>query len=584
MASSKASFVEHFRSRLPEVGQRARMMFLTEQSRAVTATSLSFAELDECARQGAAWLSSIGYADRPVLLLYPEGLEFVRAFLACLYAGLPAVPAPLPIADPRALHRAGILVRDAGVGLVLTDQEHLPEIQAWAAESGLDRVLRCATLDQARDTPAQDWQLPRLTPDTAAVLQYTSGSVGQPKGVTVSHGNILHNAEEIQRRTGSGSGDVVVGWLPHFHDMGLMGLLMHPLTIGFSCVFMSPGLFVRRPRRWLEAITDYRGTMTVGPNFGYDLCLRRVGPDQLDGLDLSSLRVTLTGAEPVRPATLTDWTERFAPAGFRHQSWMPCYGMAETTLLITAAAPQAGPVIRSFDGAALSLGSATAPGRGWARALVGNGTPDGLQVRIVDPDSHRVLPPGRVGELWVRGDSVAQGYWLNPEATRECFRATTADGDGPFLRSGDLGFLLDGELYITGRRKDIVIVNGRNLDAGDLEETAQLTHPALYHGAMFSCGDHRPERPVLVQEVKTGALRAGEDLPFLASAIAGRVTEHHSIPQIGVVFVPRGAVPRTTSGKIQRSRARQQWSSGSMRVLYENDKAATLRAGRTLTE
>ncbi|RKS72144.1 acyl-CoA synthetase (AMP-forming)/AMP-acid ligase II [Actinomadura pelletieri DSM 43383] len=529
---------------------------------------LGFAELDRRARGLACRLEARGLRDRAVLLLYPEGLEFVAAFLGCLYARAIAVPAPLPDLDAERYGRTRRIIEDADIALILTDTAHRDTLDAWLTEIDLANRVECLdTETQGGDDP-DAWTPPRLTSDTLAFLQYTSGSTSEPRGVMVTHGNLLCNGEEIRRRIGGTSETVGVGWVPHHHDMGLVGQFLQPLYLGCRYVFTSPITFVKRPVVWLELITRYRGTVTVAPNFGYELALRRVTDRQLEGLDVSSLRVVKNGAEPVRAATLERMTERFAPIGFRPAMWMPCYGMAETTLLVTAAPLGGGAVVRDFDAEALTGGTAVpACADSPSRRLVSCGRPVTLDVRVVDPDTRVPLPDGRVGEIWVKGGSVAPGYWKNAEASRETFGAHTSTGAGQYLRTGDLGFRSGGDLYVTGRIKDLVIVNGRNIHAHDIEEVAGRTHPATLLGAAFTVDDGvRREHVVLVQEISTRAA-AGTSLDELATLIRTSVARAFGLPVLSVVLSGRGTVHRTTSGKTRRQHTREAFLRGEIVAL-----------------
>ncbi|MFD0857026.1 fatty acyl-AMP ligase, partial [Actinomadura adrarensis] len=465
---------------------------------------LGFAELDRRARALARHLEALGLRDRAVLLLYPEGLEFLVAFLGCLYARVIAVPSPLPELDEGRSARTRRIITDADITWILTDDAHRGMLESWlaagAGEEPADAVS-CLATNTDVDADPDDWTMPEIQPDTPAFLQYTSGSTSDPKGVVVTYGNLLYNSEEIKCRI-RGTDDMVgVGWVPHYHDMGLIGQLMAPLYLGCDYVFMSPITFIKRPVVWLELITRHRANVTLGPDFGFELCLRQIPEAQLKGIDLSSLRVVKNGAEPVRPETLERMVAKFGKVGFRPEMWMPCYGMAEATLLVTSTPRGTGPVVREFDAEALSRNEAVqrnhaheSPAHGGdpvgqaTRRLVSSGRPVTLDVRIVDPDTRSVLPEGRVGEIWVAGGSIARGYWGRPEQTREVFQALTSEGEGPFLRTGDLGFLDDGELYVTGRIKDLIIINGHNIYAHDLEAAAKSAHPAARTTAAFALG------------------------------------------------------------------------------------------------
>ncbi|TDD62254.1 fatty acyl-AMP ligase [Actinomadura darangshiensis] len=605
-------FVSHVRANLRAHGGDRSFTFISEGAssggrpftpsgpgRKYTENELGFADLDRKARVLGCRLEARGLRDRAVLLLYPEGLEFLAAFLGCLYARVVAVPAPLPDLDAGRFGRTRRIIEDADIALILTDTAHRGTLDAWLTAAGLKGRVHCLDTQAGKESDPGTWKPPEFGPGTLAFLQYTSGSTSEPKGVMVTHGNLLGNGEEIKRRIEGTSDTVGVGWVPHYHDMGLVGQFLQPLYLGCRYVFTSPITFIKRPVLWLELITQYRGTITVAPNFGYELALRRITDRQLEGLDLSSLTVVKNGAEPVRAATLEAMAERFAPVGFKPAMWMPCYGMAETTLLVTGAPLGGGPVVRDFDADALTRNRAVA-GNGSAsvRRLVSSGRPVTLDVRVVDPESRDERPEGRVGEIWVRGGSVAAGYWKSPEQSRATFEARTSSGDGPFLRTGDLGFIADGELYVTGRIKDLIIVNGRNIHAHDIEEAARAAHPSALTGAAFAIdaaidadlgggpGSDRPvdgsrEQVVIVQEISTRAA-AGTPLDELAALIKARVARTFELPAVSVVLAARGTVRRTTSGKMQRRLTREAFLDGEITALggdLEPGVAELRRAG-----
>ncbi|XVQ09902.1 fatty acyl-AMP ligase [Spirillospora sp. CA-255316] len=591
MGSSK-DFVSIVRDNVDAHGNSRGFIFVTEErgpGRSYREEDLGLADLDRNARALAVHLAGLGMRGRTALLLYPEGPDFVTAFLGCLYAEVIAVPAPFPDLAAGRTERTQGIIADADVRWILTDSAHHAMLETWLAEAGLTGEVRCLVTDTGVAADPDAWSMPRYLPEQTAFLQYTSGSTSVPKGVVVSHGNLLRNAQEINARIEGGQHTVGVGWVPHYHDMGLVGQILHPLYMGGRYVLMSPITFIKRPVVWLDMVTRHRATIIVGPNFGYELLLRRVTDAQLADLDLSSLLIAKNGAEPVLAGTLDRMVERFGPVGFRPGTWMPCYGMAETTLLISAAPLGRGPVIREFDVEALArneavpVDGASAGGGEQAsvrnvaehsqerrtRRLVSSGRPVTLDVRVVDPRTRAVLPDGRVGEIWVAGGSVAQGYWKRSDETREGFRAVTAEGDGPYLRTGDLGFLTGGEVYVTGRIKDLIIVNGHNIHAHDLEEAARSTHPATRTAAAFSLGapvDAGREQVIIVQEVVPGAAR-DTGLGELASLIRDAVAGAFGLPALSVVLSGQGAVRRTTSGKVQRALTRQAFMEGKIKQL-----------------
>ncbi|HBL32132.1 MAG TPA: non-ribosomal peptide synthetase, partial [Acidobacteria bacterium] len=487
------------------------------------ADRLTYARLDVRARAIAAALAGAVPPGERALLLHPPGLEFVAAFFGCLSAGVIAVPA-YPPRSRRADPRLRSLATDCRPRAVLTTASLLARRAALTEQvPELAPALWLAT--ETLDDPDPGFAAGEIS--DIAFLQYTSGSTGTAKGVMVTHANLLDNLERIRRAFGQTPESVVVGWLPLFHDMGLIGNVLEPCYVGCECVLMPPAAFLQQPARWLQAIGRFRGTTSGGPNFAYDLCVRSLGPEARAQLDLSSWSVAFNGAEPVRRATLDRFTEAFAPSGFRRSSFAPCYGLAEATLLVTAA--QGGP-----DEPLVSCGA----------------LPDGGETRIIDPDSGSPVPDGREGEIWLSGPSVAAGYWNRPEETRETFRAVSGDGGGPYLRTGDLGFIRQGELVITGRLKDLIILRGRNLHPQDLELTAEQAHPALRTGggAAFSIEHGDEESVVLVHEVER---RAG-DLKEIADAVRRAVAEEHGVRVADVVLLRAGTIPKTSSGKVRR--------------------------------
>ncbi|MCP2296551.1 Acyl-CoA synthetase (AMP-forming)/AMP-acid ligase II [Nocardia amikacinitolerans] len=568
------TFVAHVRGQAAAYGDTRSYTYLREVGRELVEEVVTYRELDRDARALAEWLTRRAEADRPVLLLYPPGLEFLRAFLGCLYAGVIAVPAPAPH-DARSSRRVLGMVEDAGAGLVLTTAEFREPLAAWLRAGDESGVAVAATDEPLGDPDA--WVMPALTAETTAFLQYTSGSTSEPKGVVVSHGNLMHNEAAISEATAADDTSTVASWLPHFHDMGLIGMLLQPLYAGSDLVFMSPMTFLKRPVRLLEAVDRYRAQVTVAPNFAYELLARRVTDAQLAGLDLSSLRAVLNGAEPVRARTLDAVVERLGPAGFAPDVFLPVYGMAEVTLLASAARIGRAPVRLAVDSAALERDRIVPAENGTRLVSCGAAATD-LDIRIVDPVTLRTLPDGQVGEIWIGGPSVAQGYWNRPTETREKFAAYT-EGVGPYLRTGDLGARHEGELFITGRLKDLIIMNGRNLYPHDIEEAVRDAHPAVADapGVVLSIDAGDQERLLVVQGVRTAAL--GE-LPSaeLSARIRALVSRGFDLPAPNVVLVEHRAVHRTTSGKVQRNSMRSAFLDNTVDgVLHEEIEPSVQR-------
>jgi acyl-CoA synthetase (AMP-forming)/AMP-acid ligase II len=570
------TFTELVLDRTAALSGRDAYTFLPDSAAGSDPEILGYAELDTEARRVASWLQEHGATGRQVLLLYPSGLDFIKAFTACLYAGAVAVPAPLPTEMGHHYTRVSGILQDAEVRAVLTNSANEPGITAWLAEAGFTDVV-CLATDAGGHGDAAAWTEPSVAPDSLAFLQYTSGSTSSPKGVMVSHGNLLANEAAIQRAAGSDGSAVLGGWLPFYHDMGLIGHILHPLWLGTSAVLMSPMSFLKRPVRWLQMIGDHGVTTGGGPNFAYELCVRRVTDEQLASLDLSSWKIAVNGAEPIRPETIRAFTERFAAAGFQPGTFFPCYGMAETTLLVSGSPIGEKPVYREVDAAGLELGELRPPAPDASvRTLVSSGIvrAEDFDVRIVDPETFRERPAGSVGEIWVKGDSVCGGYWKRPETNKEIFDAAIAgaDGDtdgGGWLRTGDLGVLEDGELYVTGRIKEMVLVNGRNLYPHDVERAVQSMDPALGigAGAAFSVDTGDEEQLVLVQEVRSGSPSAA-DLPALALRTKQLISREFAVPAGNVVLVRQGTIRRTTSGKIQRTLMRKLFVEGRITPLH----------------
>lgn len=555
--------------------ERPAFVYLHEDGPDMRPEQLSYAELDRRARLVATRLRQASPKDpsRPVLLLYPPTLDFVTAFLGCFYAGRTAIPAPLPDEPGERLARVHGILRDADVGAVLTLPKYRQGISAWLTAAGERDVLCLAAGGDTEETADPDlWTPPRTRDSDVAFLQYSSGSTSEPKGVMVTHANLAANEEAIRGAMVTPDGVVAGSWLPLYHDMGLIGMTLHPLWVGGTSVQMSPIAFIKQPHRWLRMIHDYRVEGTASPNFGYELCTRRVTEEQSADLDLSSLRVALNGAEPVRADTLRAFVSRFAGNGLRPQAMLPCYGLAENTLLVSSGDTEAPHVELTVDAQSLEQDELR-PARTDrpTRTLVGCGRPKNTEVLIVDPVTLRVLPGGQVGEIWLRGDSVAGGYWNREELTAEAFRAETADGRVGYFRTGDLGALLDEELYVTGRIKEMLIQHGRNLYPQDIEQAVQESGDSFRRGggAVFTVTDEASERAhvVVVQELRAHA--ADQELAGLAAGVQSLLSRQFQLPSVNVVLVRTGVIRKTTSGKTQRTLMRQLFLDGALPVLHQ---------------
>lgn len=510
------------------------------------------------------------------LLLYPTGPEFVIAFFACLKTGVIAVPCP-PLRRNRDLDRIAAIAADSRPSLVLTTQQGNAARSQDAAQShtwGMEIPwLETDGLSAGRgsDAPRCD-----VDQDAAAFLQYTSGSTGHPKGVTISHRNLMHNEALIGEAFAITSADVSLGWLPHFHDMGLIGTLLQPVVAGIPAYVMAPADVLRRPIVWLEAISRFGATVSGGPNFIYDYCARKA-PSDFGGIDLSQWRLAFNGAEPVRPASLDHFAETFAPAGFSARSFYPCYGLAEATLIVTGPTAGDGAGRSNFSRAMLETGKAVAteePNGAAPVGLVSCGRPIGGQtVVIVDPESGNCCADGDVGEIWVSGPSVARGYWGQDAESTETFAASTADGlAGPALRTGDLGFLHDGELFVTGRLKDLIILRGRNIYPQDIETATSIAHEAcqLDGAAAIAVDDGEEERLVVLQEIRRDRMR-DLDAPSVMNAIRRVLSEQFEVQPAAIQLLPPHALPRTSSGKLRRGKCSALYAAGELKSLARED-------------
>jgi len=516
-------------------------------------TLLTYEQLDRRARAIGAHLVSLGLRGERVLLMYPPSLEFVTGLMGCLYAGATAIPAYPPRRN-RYMSRLEAISEDASARAALTLADVSDRVRGLLDHSPSLKAATWVATEQIPDALAETWEPPRIDNQSLAILQYTSGSTGKPKGVMLSHANVIHNCSLIVHAFEARHGGIGLSWLPTYHDMGLVGGVLMPMFIGSHSVMMSPMSFMQKPVRWLRGITKYKVTISGGPNFAYDLCVDKITDAELEGLDLSSWQVAFNGAEPIRASTLQQFIRRFEPVGFRPEACYPCYGMAETTLLVTGSYKSDPPIVRTFDGKALDEHRVVTAARGesGARELVGCGhvLPE-EEVLIVDPESLKKLPEHQVGEVWVKSPSVGQGYWNKPGASAETFRARTACGAQGYLRTGDLGFMDDGELFVTGRLKDLIIVRGVNRYPQDIELTVERSDPRLQAGSAAAFAVDLNGRECLIVMVEVERARH-KDWSSVIRAIRRNVTLEHELPPDAIVLVRFGSMPKTSSGKIQR--------------------------------
>ena len=572
MEPTGATLLHSLRERAARTPERIAYTFLHENG---TALDVSYAGLAARVAARAAALAERAAPGERALLLYPAGLEFVTAFFACLAAGLVAVPAA-PAHRRRDGERLAALLGDARPAIVLAPSDNEAATRAALARAGCRLPLLC---DPA---PARPRVLPLPADGALAFLQYTSGSTAQPKGVEITHANMAANIAAIGQAFGFGPATVMVSWLPPFHDMGLIGSVAAPLALGFRSVLMSPGAFLRRPVLWLEAVTRYRATCTGAPNFAWDLCVRRVSGEQAARLDLSSLEVLYNGAEPVRASTLERFLAAFGSRGLRRSALFPCYGMAEATLLVAGGPVSRGPRILALDPGALERQQVrvAAPGDAGARAIVSCGPlAAGVTVAVIDPETGKRVGQDRIGEIWIAGPAVARGYHARGQESGAVFGAQVMGGAGlgtaaSFLRSGDLGFLHEGELFITGRRKDVIIVHGRNLYAQDVEELVERAAGMLAPNscAAFAIEGGEGERLAVVVEASRALARGGA-VEELGRRIRSAVAAGTGVPLHTLLFAAPGAFPRTTSGKVQRARCKALLAAGALQLVRARPRA-----------
>jgi acyl-CoA synthetase (AMP-forming)/AMP-acid ligase II len=542
---SAETIVDVLRQRAELTPSKRVFLFLDRGER--EGASYTFAQLDRKARAIGGRLAALRVRGKQVLLPNPPGLEFVANFFGCLYAGAVAVPACSSLLSTRKRDRLRSIVEDADVEFILaastdslTSFRNSVDSDDWIA-----RLTLLAT-DEVAETEAAEWSPTNCRADDVAYIQYSSGSTSAPKGIVISHGNVMCNQEMLQQSFGTSEDSVVVSWLPHFHDMGLVGVLQRAIYVGMSAVLLAPIEFIRRPVQWLRAISRYQAAISIAPNFAYDLCVERVKEEAIGELDLSCWQVAFNGSEPVKVETMKRFAEKFSETGFRRESFYPCYGLAEATVFVTSRLPSE-PVESRRE--VVSCGPACTSER----------------VLIVDPQTQRRCSEGNEGEIWIAGPHVAQGYWKRDAETRETFKARLSDNrDGPFLRTGDLGFLLDGELHVTGRLKELIILHGKNHYPQDIEATVATSHPLLRRdgGAAFSVDITGSEALVVLQEVKR---QTPPEKSFeIKSAIRQALAEDRAIKPYSIVLLKPNTIPKTSSGKIMRSTCRANFLRNSL--------------------
>lgn len=564
------TLVDLLRLRAAELGNK--QAFRLVQDRGMEDLSVTYSALNRRAMAIGGHLQTLTSPGERALLLFPPGLAFVEAFYGCLYAGLVAIPAAIPHRH-RSFSTVNAIAEASKPSLILSTAEYCKTAQQLDAGMLAQVDRPWIATDKVPEECCDCWRNPQVEESHTALLQYTSGSTSTPRGVMLNHRNLLSNAAAIRWAFGNGPHDKGVSWLPPHHDMGLIGGIVQPVYCGATCTLMAPVLFLQRPRLWLETISKVRATVSGGPNFAYDLCVRKIPVAERRDLDLSSWQVAFTGAERVRAETLERFCEAFSDCGFRREAFLPCYGLAEATLMVSGGSRQEPPVVVHFDAAALQRHEARPLQAGdlASRALVGCGAcqPE-HSIAIVDPQSRLRCAPGRIGEIWVKGTSVASGYFEQPKASDEVFGGRLGDtGEGPFLRTGDLGFLSGGQLFVTGRLKDVIIVRGRNYYAEDIENSLEGVHEAFRagHCAAFSIETDDGDSVVVVQEIEPRQRDLNADAAM--EAVRRAVAAAHELEVGAILLAKAGAIPRTTSGKVRRSACRDCYLKGQLALVAQ---------------
>ncbi|MEC7564215.1 MAG: aminotransferase class I/II-fold pyridoxal phosphate-dependent enzyme [Planctomycetota bacterium] len=530
---------------------------------------VTYTDLHDAARAIAAQLAQYDVRGERVLLLYGPGIDFLKGFLGCLYAGAIAVPAYPPRRN-RSMNRIEAISDDAKPRVVFGSQDVIERTEPMLDDFPRLKSIPWIATEKVPLELKDEWKKPILKGDDLAFLQYTSGSTGNPKGVMISHENLIQNVTMVAYAFETDQSTRGMTWLPSYHDMGLVGGLLNPLFTGCRTVFMSPMAFLQKPIRWLRAITNYEITISGGPNFAYDLCTQHITEEEMEGLDLSQWAIAYNGAEPIRSSSLEAFSRKFESVGFQAKAMYPCYGMAETTLIVTGKVRSEKPTLKAFDNDSLHEHRvvSVSPETDGARILVGCGRilPN-EDVAIVDPQTYKRLPQGKVGEIWVNSPSVGKGYWNKPALSQQTFEAKLADSTtGPYLRTGDFGFIRDDELFVTGRMKDLIIIRGVNRYPQDIELTVERASNRLQNGAVgaFAIDIDGRERLVVVAEVQRARRKDWTDV---IQAIRHDVVAEHDVPPDGIVLVRFGSIPKTSSGKIQRHACRDSFQEGTLKAV-----------------
>ncbi|MEM8612136.1 MAG: AMP-binding protein [Cyanobacteria bacterium P01_H01_bin.105] len=583
------TLIDVLRWRASHQSEQAACQFLPagvdDIAQSARANRWTYADLDRQARMIADQLREELLpredSQQRILLAYSAGLEFIAALFGCWYAGAIAVPV-----KPAHRHQGGArwqhILHDAQAEGILTSQNLLSEVEQLVAANNnkffclaTDRLAKQSSQPEILETQASQ----TVSASDLALLQYTSGSTNHPKGVMVSHGNLIHNLAIIYQNFGHSRDSHGVIWLPPHHDMGLIGGILQPIYGGFSVTLMPPESFLRQPVRWLQAVSHFQATTSGGPDFAYNYCLQKITSAQRQELDLSSWQLAFTGSEPVRAKTLADFSATFASCGFKAKAFYPCYGLAETTLFVSGGHQDAPAKMRSLSRSDLSQGNVVEMPSVCETALsvvsCGSVFKD-TEIIVVDPNSQQRCSTEKVGEIWLRGDSIAQGYWQNSDATQKSFKAYLPDGSGPYLRTGDLGFYDGHSLYVTGRLKDLIVIRGQNHYPQDIEQTIAQSHADLnLYGAAFSLDIKGQESLVVFQEVTREAIRK-LDVEAVVRAIRAAVSQHHGLQVSAIWLLKPSHLPKTTSGKVQRQACKAAFQEKTLATVgtWSSEQAA----------
>jgi acyl-CoA synthetase (AMP-forming)/AMP-acid ligase II/acyl carrier protein len=554
--SPNTTLVDLLRYRAEHQKDKTAYIFLIDGEK--EEIKLTYGQLDTQARAIAAKLQEKFSPGDRAILLYPPGLEFISGFFGCLYAGIIAVPVypPNPADMKKSMDKLKGIISNCQPKVALTTKDIILKLRLLSVRYSALRKMKLIASDNVKINSAEKWKDPEINDDDLAYLQYTSGSTGTPKGVIVSHKNTIVNIRMMLNNVHDTENSIFFGWVPTYHDLGLVGHVFYALYVGGLSVLMSPIHFLQKPVRWLKGITKYKVTGSSGPNFACNLVVNKITDKEKKELNLSSLDLLLLGAEPIKHTTLKNFTQTFASCGLKKQALYPCYGLAEATLSVSGSLKKDTPIFLSLEKNSLKQNLVKEPDKGEPNFIVaGSGRPlPKEKLLIVDSNTLGKCPDKKIGEIWVQGPNIAKGYWNNPEQTKETFHAYLADtGEGPFLRTGDLGFIKDRELFITGRLKDLIIIRGKNHYPQDIELTVEQSYPAFRHGcsAAFSVDVQNEEQLVIVQEIKSDYINK-VNTDEAVSSVRTAVAQNHELDLYAIVFIKPRTIPKTSSGKIRR--------------------------------